>query len=129
MAIISYIPKCTLEEEQIVALRDMGVHFEEGKLPFGNVKVNCLKVYNLTETQVWDKLDSRRLVESTDAQKGSYANRAVTVIFMQLQRVRQIKDKDLRTAAAASLLAGINSLAALDVSIANRFLSLVRAIN
>lgn len=129
MAVISYIPRCVLEEEQIVALKDMGVHFEEGKLPIGNVKVNCLKVYNLTETQVWDKLDGRRLVESTDAQKMSYANRAVTVVFMQLQKIRQIKDPELRAVGAASLLAAINSLAELDVSIANRFLSLVRGIS
>ena len=129
MAVTSYIPKCVLEDEQIVALRDMGVKLEEGTIPIGKVRVNCIKVYNLTETQVWDKLDSRRLVESTDAEQRSYANRAVTVVFMQLQKIRQIKDNDLRIAAAASLLAAINSLAGLDVSIANRFLSLVRGIS
>ena len=129
MAVTSYIPKCVLEDEQIVTLRDMGVKLEEGTIPIGKVRVNCIKVYNLTETQVWDKLDSRRLLESTDAEQRSYANRAVTVVFMQLQKVRQIKDNDLRIAAAASLLAAINSLAGLDVSIANRFLSLVRGIS
>ena len=129
MSVISYIPKCLLEEEQIVALRDMGVNLEEGKMTFGNVKVNCIKVYNLTETQVWDKLDSRRLVESTDVEQKSYANRAVTVVFMQLQRIKQIKDKDLRAVGATSLLAAINSLASLDTTVANRFLSLVRGIS
>ena len=130
MAVVSYIPRYLLEEEQVVALKDMGVKTEEVKYTCGNVKVNCLKVYNLTETQVWDKLDGMSLLESTDqAQKNSYAQRAVTVVFMQLRRVIQIKDKDLRAVGAASLLAAVNGLASIDVRVANRFLALVRGIS
>lgn len=128
--IVSYIPTYLLEDEQIIALNDMGIKTEHVKYSCGNTKVNCLKVYNLTETQVWDKLDGMSLLESTDVQqKNSYAQRAITVIFMQLRRITQIKDKDLRAVGAASLLAGINSIANIDPKVANRFLALVRAIS
>ena len=130
--IVSYIPRYVLEEEQIVALKDMGIKTEDVKYTCGNTKINCLKVYNLTETQVWDKLDTMSLLETTDQdkiQKNSYAQRAITVVFMQLRKITTIKDKDLRAVGAAWLLAAINGLASLDVKVANRFLALVRGIS
>lgn len=129
MALASYIPKALLEDEEIVTLKDMGVKLEEGSITLGKCKVNCIKVYNLTETQVFDKLDSHVLLESTDAQKTSYAQRCMSVIFLKLRSVVQIKDKDLRQAATCSLLAATNALAAVDIKVANRFLPLIRGIN
>lgn len=129
MALASYIPKALLEDEEIVTLKDMGVKLEEGSITLGKCKVNCIKVYNLTETQVFDKLDSHVLLESTDAQKTSYAQRCMSVIFLKLRSVAQIKDKDLRQAATCSLLAATNALAAVDIKVANRFLPLIRGIN
>ena len=129
MAIISIIPKCLLENEDISTLKDLGIHLEEGSVTIGRCKVNCIKVYNLTETQVFDKLQSRTLLESTDAENKSYANRCMSVVFLKLRQAQTIKDKDLRTVAVCSLLAAVNALAAVDVKIANRFLPLIRSMN
>lgn len=127
--IISYIPKCLLEDEAPTQLRDMGVKLEEGSITLGKCKVNCIKVYNLTETQVFDKLDSISLMEATDAQKNSYASRCMSIIFLKLRQAQAIKDKDLRCAAVCSLFAAVNALAAVDLKTANRFLPLIRGIN
>ena len=127
--IISYIPKCLLEDEAPTQLRDMGVKLEEGSITLGKCKVNCIKVYNLTETQVFDKLDSVSLMEATDAQKNSYASRCMSIIFLKLRQAQAIKDKDLRCAAVCSLFAAVNALAAVDLKTANRFLPLIRGIN
>lgn len=127
--IISYIPKCLLEEEAPNQLRDMGIKLEEGSITLGKCKVNCIKVYNLTETQVFDKLESHSLLEATDAEKNSYASRCMSIIFMKLRQAQNIKDADLRCAAICSLFAAINALAAIDMKTANRFLPLIRGIN
>lgn len=127
--IISYIPTCLLEEEGITTLKDMGIKLEEGSITMGKVKVNCVKVYNLTETQVFDKLDSHTLLEATDAEKNSYASRCMSVIFLKLRQAQSIKDKDVRCAAVCSLLAAVNALASIDMKTANRFLPLIRGIN
>ena len=129
MSIISYIPKCLLEEESITTLKDMGIKLEEGSITLGRCKVHCIKVYNLTETQVFDKLDSRSLLEAVDAQKTSYASRCMSVIFLKLRQISSIKDSDVRAAAVCSLLAAVNALAAIDLKTANRFLPLIRGIN
>lgn len=129
MAIVSIIPKCLLETEDLTTLKDMGIQFEEGSIKMGTCKVNCIKVYNLTETQVFDKLDSHSLLEATDAQKNSYASRCMSIIFLKLRQVTSMKDKDLRCTAVCSLLAAVNSLAAIDMKTANRFLPLIRGIN
>lgn len=129
MAITSIIPKCLLETEDITTLKDMGIQLEEGSITLGRCKVNCIKVYNLTETQVFDKLDSHTLLEATDAQKNSYASRCMSIIFLKLRQVTTIKDKDLRCSAVCSLLAAVNSLASIDMKTANRFLPLLRGIN
>lgn len=129
MAIISIIPKCLLEDESITTLRDMGVELEEGSITLGRCKVNCVRVFNLTETQVFDKLDSRSLLESTQAERNSYASRCMSVIFLKLRQAQTIKDKDLRCSAVCSLLAAVNALAAIDMKTANRFLPLIRGIS
>ena len=128
MAVISLIPKCLLETEDLTTLRDMGISFEEGSVIVGKCKVNCIKVYNLTETQVFDKLESKSLLESTDAEKYSYGNRCMSVLFLKLRQAQHIKDKDLRCTAVCSLLAAVNALASLDIKTANRFLPLIRGI-
>ena len=127
--LISYIPKCLLDEEAPNQLRDMGVKLEEGSITLGRCKVNCIKVYNLTETQVFDKLDSTSLMEATDAQKNSYASRCMSIIFLKLRQVQNMKDPELRCSAVCSLFAAVNSLAAIDMKIASRFLPLIRGIN
>lgn len=129
MAVISIIPKCLLENEAVTTLRDMGVRLEEGHVNIGKCKVNCIKVYDLTETQVFDKLDAHSLLEAVDAEKNSYANRCMSVIFLKLRQVATIKDKDLRCSAVCSLLAAVNALAAVDIKTANRFIPLIRGIN
>ena len=126
--IISYIPKCLLEEEAPTQLRDMGIKVEEGSITLGRCKVNCIKVYNLTETQVFDKLESKSLLEATDAEKNNYGSRCMSVIFMKLRQVQTIKDPEVRCAAICSLLAAVNSLAVIDMKTANRFLPLIRGL-
>ena len=129
MAITSIIPKCLLEDEDIITLKDMGIQLEEGSIKMGRCKVNCIKVYNLTETQVFDKLQSRSLLESTDREQQAYGNRCMSVVFLKLRQAQAIKDKDLRCVAVCSLLAAVNALAAYDVKTANRFLPLIRSMN
>ena len=132
MALVTYIPKCVLEEETLVALKDLGIKFEEGYAIFGKIKVNHIKVYNLTENQIFDKLDYKQITESTsksDLQKSSYASRATTIIYMQIRKISQIKDPNLRAVGATSLLAAINSVANLDPTVATKFLSLVRGLS
>jgi hypothetical protein len=126
---ISYIPKCLLEEESIVALKDMDVKLEETSLMIGRCKVNCIKVYNLTETQVFDKLESKAINEAYDPEKSGYASRCMSIIFMKVRQAQMIQDKDVRCAAVCSLLAAVNALAAIDIKTANRFLPLIRGIN
>lgn len=129
----SIIPKCLLEDESLVELKDMGIKFEEGSIVLGKCKINCIKVYNLTETQVFDKLESNRLDEAigsvTDAELKTYSSRNLSIIFSKLRSVANIKDKDLRTAAVCSLLAAVNSLACIDPRQASRFLPIIRGIN
>lgn len=129
MALISIIPKCLLEEEDIITLKDDGVLLEEGSITIGKCKVNCIKVYNLTETQVFDKLDSHSILESTNAEKNSYASRCMSIIFLKIRQASAIKDPNIRCAAVCSLLAAVNGLASIDIKVANRFLPLLRGIN
>ena len=128
---ISIIPTCLLEDEALVDLRDAGVKFEEGSVVLGGYKVNCIKVYNLTESQVFDKLESKALLEAkaTDAELKTYSSRNLAILFTQLRKVQNIKDKDLKCAACCSLLAAVNSLAVIDPRQASRFLPIIRGIN
>lgn len=131
--LVSIIPKCILEEEALVELKDMGVKFDEGSITIGRCKVNCIKVYNLTETQVFDKLETKALLEArerpTDAEVKTYSSRNLAILFLKIRQVAQIKDKDLRCSAVCSLLAAVNSLATIDPRTATRFLPLIRGIN
>lgn len=133
LMITSIIPKCILEEEALVELKDLGVKFDEGSIIVGKCKINCIKVYNLTETQVFEKLETKSLNEAastaTEAELKTYSSRNLAIIFTQLRRVQQIKDKDLRCAATCSLLAAVNSLAMIDPRQASRFLPIIRGIN
>lgn len=129
----SIIPKCLLEDEALVELKDMGVKFDEGSVKLGGCKVNCIKVYNLTETQVFDKLENKNMNEAiggvSDAELKTYSSRNLSIIFSKLRLVANIKDKDLRTTAVCSLLAAVNSLAGIDPRQAQRFLPIIRGIN
>lgn len=129
MAVTTIIPTCILEDEDIVTLRDMGVQLEEGSVILGGCKVNCIRVINLTETQIFDKLEAHSLLESIETERNSYVQRAATVIFMKLRQVASIKDKDQRCLATCSLLGAINSLAVIDPRTASRFLAIIRGIN
>ena len=129
MAVTTIIPTCILEDEDIVTLRDMGIELQEGFVRLGGCKINCIKVLNLTETQIFDRLDAHSLLESTDTEVNSYVQRAATVVFMKLRQVATISDKDLRCAATCSLLASVNSLAAMDPRAGSRFLAILRGIN
>ena len=132
--LISIIPKFLLEEEAPTELQDMGVKLEEGTVTLGNHKIDCIKVYNLTECQVFDKLESKSLLEhmnedkASDAEMKTYSSRNMSIIFMKLRQVANIQDKDVRQAAVCSLLAAVNSLAVIDPRTASRFLPLIRSI-
>ena len=128
MGVVTYIPKCILETEDIVTLKDMGVQLEEGHINIGSCKVNCIKVYNLTETQIFDKLDQHSLVESLSSDANSFVQRSITIIFMKIRQVAALKDKDQRMLGTCSLLAAVNALGAVDPKSANRFLPLIRGI-
>lgn len=129
MAVTTLIPKCILEDEDIITLRDMGIEVQEGSVRLGGCKVNCIKVVNLTETQIFDRLDAHSLLESIETEKNSYVQRAATVVFMKLRQVATIQDKDQRCIATCSLLGAVNSLAAIDPRTASRFLAILRGIN
>lgn len=128
--ITSIIPRFLLDEEALVELSDMGVKYDTGSVTIGKCKVNCIRVYNLTECQVFDKLESKALLEdkATDAELKTYSSRNLAIIFMQLSRIKNIKDKDLRSAATCSILAAVNSLAVIDPRQASRFLPIIRGI-
>ena len=132
--LISIIPTCLLEEESLTVLTDMGVRFDEGSVVVGGHKVSCIRVYNLTESQVFDKLERKSILESTsnkpsEAELRTYSSRNLAIIFTQLRKVTNIKDKDMRCAACCSLLAAVNSLAVIDPRQAQRFLPIIRGIN
>ena len=128
--LITIIPKFLLEEESIIELRDMGVKLDEGWVNLCKMKIPYKKVYNLTECQVFDKLETKALYEDkrNDAQLRSYVSRNLAILFLKVRQIAAIKDKDLRATGTCALLAAVNSLAQLDAASAARFLSLIRGI-
>ena len=129
MAVVTLIPKCILEEEDLTTLRDMGIEFEDGSITINKCKVNCIKVINLTETQIFDRLDSHSLLESAETERNSYVQRAITVLFMKLRLVSAMTDKDQKLVATCALMGAVNSLALMDTRAATRFLALIRGLN
>ena len=129
--ITTVIPRFLIEEEALTELADMGIKFREGSVTIGKCKIGCVEFYNLTETQVFDKIESKALLENkaSDAELKTYSSRNLSIIFNQLRKVNNIKDKDLKCAAACSLLAAVNSLAVIDARQAQRFLPIIRGIN
>ena len=126
--LVSILPKFIFEDEDILILKTKGVQLEECKISLGSYLVNCYKFYNLNETQVFDKLESQ-LVESAETERINFGSRAMAVIFLELRNVNSIKDKETKIAATCGLLAAVNSLAAVSVQHAQRFLALIRGIN
>ena len=121
------IPRFIFDEEDIIYLKDKGIQIQEGNQIIGKYKVPCYKFYNLNETEVFDELDSNQLYEATgDSERNSYASRVVSILFLRIRQVATMKDKEQKIAASCALLASINSLAAINVSYARRFLPLVR---
>lgn len=125
----SVIPTMLFETEDLVTLADKGIQYEEGTQNIGKVKVPCYKFMNITETQVFDLLESRQLNESEEQEKASFANRASAVLFLQLRKVNMIKDPEKKVVAVTSLTASVMALAAINSRVAQRFLSLVRALS
>ena len=121
------IPKFIFDEEDIIYLKDKGIQIQEGNVTIVKHKIPCYKFYNLSENEVFDELDSNKLYEATsESEKNNYASRVVSILFLKIRQVVNIKDKEQRTIAACSLLAAVNSLAAINVVYARRFLPLVR---
>jgi len=85
----------------------------------------------LTETQVFHKLEKRRLLEgkTSDVELKTYSSRNISILLMKLRQVANIKDKDIRYSAYFSLLVVINLLDILDSSTTSRFLPIIRGIN
>lgn len=129
MAITTIIPTCILEDEDIITLKDMGIQVQEGSVKLGKCKINCIKVLNLTESQIFDRLEAHSLLESIETERNSYVQRAATVVFMKLRQVATIIDKDQRCVATCALLGAVNSLAVIDPRTASRFLAILRGIN
>lgn len=131
--ITSIIPKFLLEEETLIDLKDKGVKFESGSVVVNGYKVDCIKFYNLTECQVFDKIEHNSLLEAategrSEAEAKAYASRNLSIIFNKVRAVANIKDRDLRVTATCSLLAAVNGLAAIDFRQASRFLPMIRGI-
>lgn len=127
---ISVIPKFILEVESIVELKDQGIKIEEGIQRIGKFNVPCYIIHNMSESEVFDTLEKHSLLEaSSNSEKTSYANRAMSIIFLRLRQVNAIQDKEQRLVAACSLLSAVNSLALIDMNYAKRFLPLLRAIS
>ena len=124
------IPKFLFEIEDIISLQDKGIQLQEGNQVIGNYKIPCYKFMNMTETQVFDELESNMLLEANDrtAELNGYANRMVSILFLKLRQIATIKDKDQKTAATCSLAAAVSSLANVNVNYAKRFLPLLRSI-
>lgn len=127
--IYSIIPKMLLETEDLVTLEDKGIQYEEGTQTIGRIKVPCYKFLNINETQVFDLLESRQLNESEEQEKASFANRSSAVLFLQLRKVNMIKDPERKILAVTSLTASVMALASVSPRVAQRFLSLVRALS
>lgn len=128
----SIIPKFVFDEEDINYLKEQGIQIQEGLQTINKYKVPCYKFYNLNETEVFDLLDENCILNessNTEIDRTNFASRVVSVLFLQIRKVTAIKDKDLKSAAAVSLLAAVNSLAALNTNYARRFLPLVRSLS
>lgn len=123
------IPKFLFEDEDIISLIDKGIKIEHGKQTVGEYKVPCYKFYNLTETEVFDELDSNALLEDvSESQKMSYANRVMSILFLKIRQVAGIQDKNQKLIASCSLIAAVNSLADLNINYAKRFLPMLRGL-
>lgn len=125
------IPKFLFEDEEIITLKDRGIKIQEGNQIIGKYKVPCYKFFNLSETEVFDELYKESFYEAegnTQADISGYVNRISSVMFLRIRQASMIKDKETKIAAACSLLASVNALAALSVKHANRFVPLIRGI-
>lgn len=130
--ITSIIPKFLLEEESIIELQDMGIKLDEGSINLGKLKIPCIRVHNLTECEVFDKLETKALHEVNGPNIGemrTFVSRNLAILFIKVRQVANMKDKDARCAATCALLASVNSLATIDVRSASRFLPMIRAID
>lgn len=127
--IAAVIPKFLFENEDIITLKDKGIQLQEGIQTIGKYKVPCYKFLNLTETEVFDELETNSLLEAEDkTQINGYANRMVSILFLKLRQIATIKDNDQKVAASCSLAAAVNSLATLNIGYAKRFLPLLRSL-
>ena len=122
------IPKILIESEDVTKLRDAGIQVTEGIQTVNSYKIPCYKFYNLTETEVFDELEGHRLLESTESEKQSFANRMMSILFLRIRQDTAMKDKDQKLVAACSLCAAVNSLANVNITYAKRFLTLIRSI-
>lgn len=125
------LPKFLFTEEDVVALQDEGIQIQRGNQILNGIKVPCYKFFNMTETEVCDKLQRHPMSEATDAKQAqldSYAMRVSSVLFLRLRQASAMRDKNEKLQAGCSLLAAVNSLALISPSYANRFVNLVRSL-
>lgn len=125
------IAKFLLEQEDIVTLKDWGLKFDEKTIPIGRTKVPSYIFYNVTESEIFDYLDSASvykftLSEAGDTLQKTFVSRAWSVIFTQINRVNKLPNDGSRVAAVCSLLATCVSMADLDTNLASRMLQLIR---
>ena len=82
----------------------------------------------MNEIEVFDELQKNSLLEANNekAEKLGYSTRVASVLFLRIRQANAIKDKDQKLIASCSLLSAVNSLAAINLQQAKRFLPLVR---
>lgn len=125
-----YIPNFVLEPEDYSALDKRGIDYDKGIVKVSEFKVPCTKFFNMTIDEVFNVLEGNQLNEVNSSSMGdrTYASRVMSILFLRMREVVNIKNKELRLAAACSLIAGVNSLYAIDPGYGRRLLPLLRSI-
>ena len=125
------IAKFLFDEEDLVALKDMGVVYESKTETIGRLKIPCYKFFNIDENGVFDKLDIKNISKISLSEAGTnldktFSSRAWSVIFTQIRKVNALPDDGAKVGAVCALLSTCVSMATLDTNLANRILQLIR---
>ena len=124
------IPTFLFEIEDLTTLKEKGAVYKVGTTKIGKNVVNCVLFENLTIDDVFNKLEEDNLFESAGigVDSKSYASRMMAIMFLRVRELMMIKDKDLRTVGACSLIAANNSLFAVEPAYARRILPILRSL-
>ena len=126
-----YIPNFVLEPEDYSLLDSEKINYDKGIIKINEFKIPCTKFFNLSIDEVFDILEGKsNLNEANNSSIGdrTYASRVMSILFLRMREVVNIKDRELRLTAACSLIAGVNSLYTIDPGYGRRLLPLLRSI-